>query len=423
MREQLPIFIMALALCTVGGCARMGENSHEYGVEKTRTDESRFPVAQDLAILLPIDEYDMITGQLRTETGDRLLPRDWLEALDGAYQQTDVGDAFSRETYVDDWRLVSLRVAPCSPLGQHLGQAPSEACWPEVRLVWQPVMNDFHIGWIRVPAYADDRAIHSLYHVWPSADGHAARTSLSLVSAALKAGRRYRDLPQALRAAFEQHRRNALDTLLGYTYGLRDPSLPRDTWDQLDIRAETSSEPAISRAFFDRLRDFLVSLTQPGFAHTVTSFSLPEGREPATIDLWVFLAFEVANGQLKQRSLPVFDSQTGALVADPGMFETVAAAAGDDVFRELAAVDGTIASAIGKSIVVEASDRQRLAATINDPSLTLVSNTSCASCHSFNELPFNFHNLSYLQDMEMNIAPRVHADVAYDLAWLRRLQN
>ena len=66
MREQLNIFIMALAVCSVSGCARIGENSHEYGVEKTRTDESRFPVAQDLAILLPIDEFDMITGRLLT---------------------------------------------------------------------------------------------------------------------------------------------------------------------------------------------------------------------------------------------------------------------------------------------------------------------------------------------------------------------
>ena len=64
-------------------------------------------MAQDLAILLPIDEFDMITGHLRTESGDRLLPRDWLEALDGAYQQTDVGDAFPERDHVDDWREMS----------------------------------------------------------------------------------------------------------------------------------------------------------------------------------------------------------------------------------------------------------------------------------------------------------------------------
>ena len=45
-------------------------------------------------------------------------------------------------------------------------------------------------------------------------------------------------------------------------------------------------------------------------------------------------------------------------------------------------------------------------------------NSGCASCHSLNEFTFDFHNLSYLQEMEMTISDRVVNDVEHDLNWL-----
>ena len=64
------------------------------------------------------------------------------------------------------------------------------------------------------------------------------------------------------------------------------------------------------------------------------------------------------------------------------------------------------------------ADRELLADKINDPNQVLVPNTTCATCHGFNELTFNLHNLSYLQEMEMNVSPRVKNDVEHDLQWL-----
>ena len=81
--------------------------------------------------------------------------------------------------------------------------------------------------------------------------------------------------------------------------------------------------------------------------------------------------------------------------------------------------DPVLREALGQQVLTSPEDRARLGDRINNPELTLVPNTSCATCHSFNDLTFNFHNLSYLQEMEMNIAPRVRNDVQHDMLWLR----
>jgi hypothetical protein len=56
---------------------------------------------------------------------------------------------------------------------------------------------------------------------------------------------------------------------------------------------------------------------------------------------------------------------------------------------------------------------------VADRRRTLVPNTSCASCHKLNGDPFDFHNLSYLDDRDMAVTPRVARDVELDLAWIR----
>ena len=86
------------------------------------------------------------------------------------------------------------------------------------------------------------------------------------------------------------------------------------------------------------------------------------------------------------------------------------AAIGDDIAQEIKA----------QILTSEGLDRFRLSEKINDPEQTLVPNTSCGTCHSFNDLAFNFHALSYFQEMDVTIAPRVKNDVAHDLRWLRQ---
>ena len=55
---------------------------------------------------------------------------------------------------------------------------------------------------------------------------------------------------------------------------------------------------------------------------------------------------------------------------------------------------------------------------INDRARTLVPNTTCGSCHKFNQLRFDFHNLSFLEDRQITVSPRVKTDVIRDLEWL-----
>jgi hypothetical protein len=57
---------------------------------------------------------------------------------------------------------------------------------------------------------------------------------------------------------------------------------------------------------------------------------------------------------------------------------------------------------------------------INDRTLSLVPNTTCGSCHMFNPLRFDFHNLSYLEDRTVSVSPRVHFYFMRDLQWLKQ---
>ena len=129
-----------------------------------------FPAERDLAILLPLDPAPLFPADTRLYGEQELLPGEWLKAVSRAYQDTDVADAMESESLPEDWRLVSIRVSPCAPIGRSPAQAPASLCWPIVRLVWQPVVNHMQLAGVNLPAYADDRAIHTLY--WgPCADG------------------------------------------------------------------------------------------------------------------------------------------------------------------------------------------------------------------------------------------------------------
>ena len=46
-----------------------------------------------------------------------------------------------------------------------------------------------------------------------------------------------------------------------------------------------------------------------------------------------------------------------------------------------------------------------------------------ATCHSFNREIFNLHSLSYLEDDEITVSPRVVADVEHELEWIERWRN
>ena len=228
---------------------------------------------QDIAILMPRHETVRIAMSERPRAHS--FPARWYQQVKDAFELTAVEDAFEAESWLEDWQVVSIRIAPCSPLGKQVGSQASMYCWPEVRLVWQPIIYDFFIGWTTVPAYADDRAIHALYRTYPNDNESNARTVIDEVKRYLDAGR---VLPSQLSATFAELRDRAISELLGSTLQLRGPTISAAELNQLNLRAETQMEIATQIAFTDRLRAFVTAFCPPVSLHALTSFSLPEGE-------------------------------------------------------------------------------------------------------------------------------------------------
>ena len=373
-----------------------------------------FPAAQDLAVIFPLRTQGGIRGDSQTVDGRTLLPQEWIEAITAAYADTVVEDAIQRENQYEDWRLVSVRFAPCGPLGHHFGQSPETLCWPQVRLVWQPIMEDLMVLWTR-PFFGDDRAIHALYHVMPES---GAVASLTEVQGHLERGGELSTLPVGLYDTFIADRNAALERWIRLLLDLRTPGQPPGK--TLDVRTELNTmDTTVSGEFTERLNRVLSVTALAEHLFDLTSFSLPEGRDAPQIDLWSFVAFDMgADGELQQRTLLVRSPVDGRIIGDAGLDETVTMTGADD---ELASwrQEGALAEELTSFVVFSADTQPFLRETINDPQQVLVPNTSCASCHRLNETRFDFHMLSHLEDNDTTIAPRVVNDVRHELQWLR----
>ena len=115
----------------------------------------------------------------------------------------------------------------------------------------------------------------------------------------------------------------------------------------------------------------------------------------------VFLSFEEDLGKTSE--------DVSAALADPQMLEKV---------REF---DEQKQKQIFEHTILDQTQVAQQASQIIDPYQTLIANTTCSSCHRFNDTPFNFHNLSYFGDFAMTVSPRVEADVSRDLDWINEL--
>jgi hypothetical protein len=78
------------------------------------------------------------------------------------------------------------------------------------------------------------------------------------------------------------------------------------------------------------------------------------------------------------------------------------------------------AEELAASVMLRINDIDRLTPMVRDREKLLVPNTSCVSCHKMNDLRFDFHNFSYLEDRDITISPRVVRDVELDLNWLQK---
>ena len=371
-----------------------------------------FPSERDLAWLIPADEA--LRHPLR---GAAALPRDWLDAVEEALLLSEIGERISDESWPEDWRLVSARATVCSPLGRVAdAEEIDQLCWPELRLVWQPLVSQLNVSGVVRDVYADDRAIHALYAV-----GHD-RAPLAEMRALLASGARLRDLDPRLLARFQEARDAEGLRLLRALESMRalEPTPSSDAlYAGVGERPEFFSPQVIAR-FWERLEGVLVDLCPPEALHELTAFSLPLGRNPAAADLWSFVAFSAVGGVLSPAPMRVFGAQDGALLFEQRLdrSEDVTTAAADP---ELLGALAGAPPALAAQVVADTDELSWKGERLNDPYSTLVPHTTCASCHRANGLSFNFHNLSYFEDQPMSVSPRARRDVERDLVWARAL--
>ena len=373
-----------------------------------KTDAGRgFPQFQDLAIIIPHDEALI--------QATKVMPERWIHQVDEALAASELDEYISDENYIDDWRLVSLRVSPCSPLGRVADpEEIDRLCWPGVRLVFQPLIERINIrGTIR-DHYADDRAIHALYRFAPQ------DPELQILLEQLQRGQRLLDLdPQGI-ARFENARDQAARSLLSQVRSLRltdaTYGLPQERPEFYDLELSNRFREAL-------LTDILNTHCSPSALHELTAFSLPLGRRPASLDLWSFVAFTQDGGELTQASLEVRSREEGKLLY---IFEGEGALRSEDVTmthgdyqltEALSSLEAESRTQLEEQVIIETALDDPKIEAINDPYQTLVSHTTCASCHRANGQNFNFHNLSYFEDQEISISPRTFADVERDLSW------
>ena len=378
---------------------------------------SDFPAEQDLGLIFDTDDVAIVEAETLTPYGDSFLPYRWVTAVSRGYENTDVGDALDIENHYSEWRLVSMRIVPCAPLGVATSQDPDSFCWPMVRLVWQPVIQDLRLSWGITVDYADDRAIHALYPVQPrDSDGYMYTSQYrEELAGYLKQGGLAKDISEAFYQEFSKERDATARWLLDQTFALRDPGLKTGSWSTLDLRSEWSSADEVADKFQNRLISFLGEVAHPDQLTELTSFSLPEGREPAHLDSWVFVAFEGIRGNIYPVDLQVFDVETGKELINMGPTQTVSMVTEDPIVQ--AAIDEGN-SQLAAQVIANTDDLSTKTEAIADPEQFLVPNTSCASCHKLNDTRFDFHNFSFLEDRNITISPRVEKDISFDRNWV-----
>ncbi len=377
-----------------------------------------FPAEKDLAILFELFDDPMISAGDVTPVGRTYLPYRWLYTVSSAFQQTDVGDALDTENVYEEWRVVSMRVVPCQPLGIMPAQTSDVLCWPTLRLVWQPVVEDAIVSWGRADYYADDRAIHAIYPLQPrTLYGEVIDSDIrKRIAGRLKEGALEDDLSDLLLNEFKTLRDSTSAYFLARTESLRSRSLSAGSWDGYGVRPEVYLGETERNAFQSRIREFMGEFALPDDLAELTAFSLPEGRSPAHSDIWVFLQFEGRNGEIHQQEITVLSPEDGRQLANMGLDQTVSMAVEDE--EVLDALD-EVGEELERLLIIDPEDVEQIGADMADPDAFFVPNTSCASCHRLNDIRFDFHSLSHLEDGNMTISPRVVGDVERELQWVR----
>ena len=371
---------------------------------------------KDLGVLLPIQSRYIInvTGEPNLE---KIFSKSWLRQVNEAFEETSIGSSLETENIPEDWQLVSLRIVPCSPLGTYPHQDIGELCWPEIRQVWQPILRDKKIRWnVKRPFYADDRAIHALY------DTSLLKGDVQLLQKIRNLLQSYhgqKSIDSELRVKFLERRDIAVARFIKAVSELRQYAAGESSYSGFSYRPEMNGEKE-EKNFILSLSQFLSDWAPSASLKAMTAFSLPEGRTPAHTDEWKFLSFRGEKGQLVQENITVKLLTEDETVIDIGKSEFVSMRRDDPAFYDIwYEADELQLKLMKQSLFLFEDDRHSLKDVIADRRQTLVPNTSCGSCHKFNELNFNLHNYSYLEDWSASVSPRTKKDIELDLSWLK----
>lgn len=441
--------LLTLAACAVATEDPLGAPSEDVSASTGASLRER-----DVALVFDIRKTDLVRATDPRSTGGQRLPATWYAAALQAIATIDYDtrDAINEENLRSDFRVVSARVTPCAPLTDVVADAAA-LCWPEVRLVWQPIVsrpipNPVTFENVNVTAFADDRAIHTLFDAAPevlltAADASQARTLRDAATAAARAGqgRVFLASPDGVR--FAALRDRAARQLRGALLALRTPTRPDTDYEGLAVRPE-SGKRSEWIAFGTRFRGFLDQFATADALKQLTAFSFGRGRSPTNLfgpPHWVFVSLRRGAGGLVAEPITIRSPETGAVIANlgAGLF---ASAAGVN-----AQLDAAIATAppqskavlLANTVVGSVQTSQGALAArarVGDASTLLVANTDCASCHQLDTSRPNptadLHNLSTFSYFDpttagaaagriftdgFQISPRVRTDVAFDLGW------
>lgn len=371
---------------------------------------------KDLSVML--DRNPSTAIRFQNQGARELFSTNWYQQVLNSFRSTPVGTAIERENLYSDWQLTAIRIAPCMPLGLTPGDRVQEHCWPEVRLVWQP----FVLLGPQRNLFADDRAIHAIYDVFPtdalSQDELGRVVALrNRLFAYYHGGRNPANLLNPTEEAeFVRLRDKVVNRMLGNVMWLRTLGTS-SLYQGFGLRPELASTQAPE--FRRRLLIWLQAYTQPRLVKDVAAFSLPAGRAPGAINVWSFIALNGQGGQLVPRSLSITSARNARTLVNFGRQMSATRQADDARFFNVD-FGPEVALELVDTVMFSSQDRPRLLPKIADRNQVLVANTSCASCHRFQNDPNNFHNMSYFVGFpQISVAERVRRDVAWDLQWLR----
>lgn len=366
---------------------------------------------KDLSILLETSLSPKISMK------EPYFQKSWFSEVSKRYElETDIGNGFEVESPIGYWQLVSIRVAPCVAIVPSRVFNADKFCWPQVRTVWSPVIDKFKSSWgATLQDYSDDRAIHALYWVSPEVFGFVDNGLFQRVkTTAEKTPQNLRSLSKVEVQNWEGLRFRVANSLIQAVVNLRGSGVSNSKYEGFGLRPELFGN---NQDFRIKVIDFIKKFTSKEALTELTAFSLPAGRNHAGDDQWVFLAFDAQAGKLSSKKLIVHDKNTGQPLHQGTLTQNTSMTLDDPHFYEIN--DPFAQVRLKEQVLLDVQDRSKIESQLFSKKPLLVGETSCATCHKFNSIRFNFHNFSKFEDRPTTISEILKHDVRLDLEWLK----